>query len=124
MGVLMSPDENKAYLRRLFHDVWNDGDLGMVEEAFAAVGGGEDSLNLGHARALQRLSDEVGAFRARFPDLRFTVEHQWAAGDTVVTAWTARGTDNGFPRGQFAFNKQAVVSGVDVSRFAGNVIES
>jgi steroid delta-isomerase-like uncharacterized protein len=41
--------------------------------------------------------DLVSMLRGAFPDLKFTVEHLVAEGDTVVGHWTARGTHTGTP---------------------------
>ena len=54
-----------------------------------------------------------------FPDLRFTVEDQFAVEDRVVARWTARGTHLGTFNGIEATNLSVTFTGMIISRFEG-----
>jgi hypothetical protein len=113
----MSPDDNKAFVRRLFEEVWNAGSLAVLDEALPPIAGSDGSGSSFHGYDFDRTRRDVAAFRAAYPHLRFTVEQQWAAENTVVTAWTALGTDQQCAQGHYASNAEAIVSGVEVTRF-------
>ena len=65
-----------------------------------------------------------GTLRAAFPDLHFKVEDQIAAGDRVVTRWTASGTHAGEFQGIPADRQAVRITGIDIDRFVdGKVVE-
>jgi hypothetical protein len=114
----MSPDENKAFVRRLFAEVWNEGNFAVLDEAkepdsAGAASASSDAPDLGSVRL------DIARFRAAYPDMRFTIESQRAAGNTVVTVWTATGTDVRRPGARSDSHGRARVTGVDVTRFPG-----
>jgi predicted ester cyclase len=72
----------------------------------------------------QGIKQFYGMLRAAFPDLHFTIEDQIAAGDRVVTRWTANGTHNGEFQGISPTGKQITIAGIDIDRLAnGKVVE-
>ena len=83
-------EQNKAQIRRVIEEVYNRGDLGVVDEVAASdlvIHASSQEI-----RGREGAKQYVAALRAGFPDLHFTVEDQVAEGDMVVTRWTARGT--------------------------------
>jgi predicted ester cyclase len=88
-------EQNKAQIRRVIEEVYNRGDLGVVDEVAArdlVIHASSQEI-----RGLEGAKQYVAALRAGFPDLHFTIEDQIAEGDMVVTRWTARGTHRGVP---------------------------
>jgi ketosteroid isomerase-like protein len=75
-------EQNKAMVRRLFEDVFNNGNLATIDELWV----------VGRAAAAKQ---RVMNLRTAFPDYHRTVEEQFAVDDSVVTLWTARGTHQG-----------------------------
>ena len=78
----MTPDANKAAVRRLWEEVWNANDLAVADEIFApdyAV----------HEKGF------VPIVRAAFPDLHHTIEAMVAEGDLVVSRVRWRATHRG-----------------------------
>jgi hypothetical protein len=67
----------------------------------------------------ERLRTFLAEFRAAVPDARWTIAEQIAAGDTVVTRLSVRGTFAGPLVGLAPPGRPATVSGVAISRFAG-----
>ena len=83
-------EQNKAQVRRVIEDVYNRGDLGVVDKVAASdlvIHASSQEI-----RGREGAKQYVAALRAAFPDIHFTVEDQIAEGDIVVTRWTARGT--------------------------------
>ena len=107
----MTPDQNKARVRRFFEEVWNQRKLDVIDEIFAP------KLLL-NGRAVERgaIKQLVAARLAAFPDIQVTVEDQVAEGDKVSTRRTWRGTNRGEVRGFAASNKQATWSQISIVR--------
>ncbi len=73
-------NKNKALVRRIYAEIWNQGNLAVAREIFAQPEG------------VERF---VREFRTAFPDLQHTVEEIIAEGDRVVVRFSARGTHTG-----------------------------
>jgi steroid delta-isomerase-like uncharacterized protein len=122
----MLSETNKAVARRFFDEVWNKGNLAVLNEIIAKdhVSRGPGTLP-GLPTGPEGTKQLVTVYRNAFPDLRFTIEEQIAEGDKVVTRWTADGTHQGELAGIPPTNKTSTVTGVAVDRIAnGKVVES
>ena len=110
-------EQNKHVVRRAIEEVYNQGNLDVVEELvsrdFVAHVASENMY--GPAGMMQF----VASLREAFPDLRMTIDDQIAEGDRVVTRWTARGTHTGSFQGIPPTGKQGTITGIDIDRFAG-----
>jgi steroid delta-isomerase-like uncharacterized protein len=113
----MSADDNRNLVRRLLEEVWNSGNLGLVEEILATdfLRHGPPSLE-GVARGPEGFKQLVTMYRAAFPNLRISVEDQVAEGDKVVTRWTAHGTHGGELMGLSPTGKEIAVPGIIIDR--------
>jgi len=118
-------EDNKAILRRITDEVFNQGNLDVVDELFApnyvlhdpGVPGGE-------LRGVESFKQQwVSMFRTAFPDLQLTVQDQVAEGDRVVTRYVGRGTHRGELMGIPPTNNVALVSGMIMSRVSGGRVE-
>ena len=86
-------EQNKAQVRRVIEEIYNRGDLDVVDEVAASdlvIHASSEDI-----RGRDGVKRYVAALRAGFPDLHLTIEDQIAEGDMVVTRWTARGTHAG-----------------------------
>jgi steroid delta-isomerase-like uncharacterized protein len=116
--------ENINAARRLFEEAWSQGKIELFDELCSERFVDHDPL-LGEAD-LGALKDRVSTYRAAFPDLTFTIDEIFAAGDRVITRWSAVGTfENelmGFaPTGE----KRDPIEGIGISRFEdGKVVET
>jgi steroid delta-isomerase-like uncharacterized protein len=115
----MSTEENKAIVRRVNDEVWSAGHLDVIDELIAddfvaTVVGAPEQI-----RGPQGFREFVGLYRKAFPDLRITIDEQFAEGETVVTRWTATGTNEGELMGMPATGKQATTAGININRISG-----
>jgi steroid delta-isomerase-like uncharacterized protein len=115
----MSTEENKAIVRRVNDEVWNQGQLDVIDELIAddfvaTVVGAPEQI-----RGPQGFREFVVMYRTAFPDLRITVDEQVAEGETIVTRWTATGTNEGELMGIPATGKQATTAGININRISG-----
>lgn len=73
----MSTEENKALVRRYWEEVWNQGDLDLIEELFAPDFFEEQKYFI--SRTLQAFSES-----------HVTIDDMLADGDKVITRYTWR----------------------------------
>ena len=113
-------EQNKAQIRRVIEEVYNRGDLDLVDEVAASdliIHASSEDI---HGR--EGAKQYVAALRAGFPDLHFTVEDQVAEGDMVVTRWSARGTHAGAFQGIPATGRAIRLAGTDIDRIVGGKV--
>jgi len=120
----MSIEENKAMDRRFYEEVWNGGNLAVVDEFVAANYVDHDPQPTGALEGVEGIKQSVTMYRTAFPDAHFTIEDQIAEGDLLVTRWRARGTHQGPLMGIPPTGKPAMVTGISITRWAsGKVVE-
>jgi predicted SnoaL-like aldol condensation-catalyzing enzyme len=129
----MNLEENKALIRYFYDELWNKGNLDLIDTYFApnytdhdtqtdplGVGPGADGADPRTAA-----KDAVAALRAAFPDVRFTIGYQVAEGDKVVTYYTATATQTGALGPIPPTHKRATIDGFYVDRLSGGqIVES
>jgi steroid delta-isomerase-like uncharacterized protein len=116
-GVMTAKD-NKARSRRFFEEVWNRGNMGVLDELIAPELVDHDPAAPGLPAGREGFRQWVTMVRDAFPDVHFTIDDQIAEGDRVVTRWTARGTQRGPFLGIPASGKQVTVTGIALARYA------
>lgn len=91
----MSVEENKAIMRRLFAEGFNQGSLTVVDELF-------DAQFVDHSTPEQPVGrngvkDYILQVRTAFPDISIAIEDLIAEGESVVVRTTWWGTQQGIP---------------------------
>ena len=122
----MLSETNKTLSRRLFEEVWNKGNLAVLNELIANdhVNSGPGTLP-GLPTGPEGAKQFVTMYRNAFPDVHLTIDEQIAEGDKVVTRWTAHGTHQGELLGIPATGKSSTVTGISVDRIVnGKIVES
>jgi steroid delta-isomerase-like uncharacterized protein len=120
----MASEEYKAIVRRLFDEVWNTGNVGLLDELLApdfvdraAQMGGDDP-------SAEGFKTQVRLFRTAFPDGRSQIEDLIGEGDRVVARWTDGGTQRGQWMGIAPTGKRVTITGIDIYRIkAGRIAE-
>ena len=116
---------NKAIVSRSVEEVWNKGNLDLIDEFYADnyVGHGTAGQDEDGPEALKQGITNV---RTAYPDLHLTIEDLIAEGDKVVGLWTATGTNTGTRMdGGPATGKRVTVSGITINRiYGGKIVES
>jgi predicted ester cyclase len=123
----MSAEANKTASRRILEEGFGQGKLAVADEFVApnATLTGPVALPdpaIGPAASKQVMK----VYRTAFPDLKITVDEQIAEGDTVMTRWTASGTNTGQLLGMPATNKPANgTDGIEIDYFKnGKIVRS
>lgn len=119
----MGTQENKATVRSVIEEAFNKGNLSAIDELIL-----EEYVN--HAAGTEVHGREgmkgfVTTYRSAFPDYHCTIEDQTAEGDTVVTRWTAYGTQRGELMGIPPTGKRVSLPGIVIDRLAdGRLVET
>ena len=89
----MTPEQNKAVVRRLYEEVFEGGDLDLTDELVLP-----DVRDLGDPqdrRGPERVKEVATMLHTAFPDQHWEIEDLIAEGDTVVMRSTHSGTHTG-----------------------------
>ena len=100
-------NQNKAVMRRVYEEMWNQGKPAVAVEIFAQPAG------------VERF---VSQFLESFPDLKHTVEEMIAERDQVAVRFSAGGTHAGQWLQIPPTGKSIHYSGVTIARIAENKI--
>ena len=114
-------EEIKARLRRGWDRTWNQGDLTAIDEVYAADVVIHNAAP-GTPAGIEGVKLTIGAFRAAFPDLQFTLEDLIAEGDKAVNRWSMTGTQQGEFRGAPPTGEKMTMSGLSMMRIANGKI--
>ena len=111
-------EHNKAIVRRLFAELWNNGKLSVADEIFTPNYEHHDSSTPDFGRGPDSETKRATLYRTAFPDLHLTIEDVIAEGETVMTRWSCRGTHKGDLNGIAPTGKQITLYGVTVARIS------
>jgi len=121
-----TPEENKAIALRATEELWNQHNVDLVDEFFAAD-------FIGHNPVLSGVYPEVGTESMKqaitdhftaLPDFHVTVHETLAEGDKLVHHWTVTGTHKGELMGIPPSGNQVTFTGFTINRFAdGKIVE-
>ncbi len=119
----MTVEENKALLRRIIDQAFNERNLGVVDELLS-----EDFV--GHSwppevdSSREGLKQLVNIFTVAFPDLHVQIDELIAEGDKVVARVTTGGTHQSDLMGMAATGKRVSFAEVHIIRIAnGKAVE-
>lgn len=116
----MSTEENKAFMRRFYEEVFNQKNLAAIDDFVAPDFVNRSAAQLGLVSGdLEHIRQFVGVVMQAFPDLHYTVEDMVAEGDQVVTRLTLSGTQQGAFMGIPATGTHATVSDIEIFRITG-----
>jgi steroid delta-isomerase-like uncharacterized protein len=109
--------QNKAVARRFFDEVFNKGQLQVVDEIFAKEYVGYSSASLkGPIKGPAGIKEFVTTYRTAFPDIHFAFEDVLTDGDKVSIRWTTTGTHKGSLPGVAATGKKMSVTGIGIAQ--------
>jgi predicted SnoaL-like aldol condensation-catalyzing enzyme len=119
----MSTEGNKALVRRLIEEVWNQGNLAIFDELYAPDFIFHDP-GLPQIRTREEDKQWIVGVLKTFPDFHITIDDLIAEGDQVVVRLTGRGTNTGdilAPSPHPATGKQVNITGIAIARISNNL---
>lgn len=109
--------------RRIFEEAFNQGNLAVVDEVYAAGYVAHIAQN-GATHSPQGVKWWIAMLRNAFPDLYCTIEDEIHAGDKYAAHWRMRGTQKGLFLGNVPTGRQMEIQGIIFVRMEnGRVIE-
>ena len=121
----MSEEEKKALVSRIATDIWNRGDLDVVDEVMVADApyhGPHMPNGLGDRESWRRA---IAGYRGAFPDSHVTFDELIVIRDTVVGRWRATGTHTGQLPGLPPTGKSIAIGGITIYRLVeGKIVEA
>ena len=117
-------DQNAATARRVYDEVWGQGNLDLIDEVCTEDYVGHDPILGDTDREASKRAIEQ--YRNAFPDLKFEVDDVIADGDKVVVRWHATGTFENELMG-FSPNHEPgqPIEGIGIDRFEdGKIAEA
>ena len=117
--------ENVQVVLRWFDEVWNKGDIAVIDELFSADGIAHGLGEPGReVRGAEAFKPFVQRLRAAFPDLKITVDDTIEQGDKVAARFSAIMTHEGGDLGIPATGRTVQVQGISFSRIHnGQIVE-
>jgi steroid delta-isomerase-like uncharacterized protein len=122
-GDPVQPEENKTVIRRFLEEIFEGGNLELVDELIAPDYVLHDPSVPGEVEGPEAMKQYINMYRTAFPDTRFTVEDQIAEGDEVVTRWTGQGTNEGELMGIPPTGQQVTVTGITFDLVSGGKMQ-
>jgi steroid delta-isomerase-like uncharacterized protein len=119
----MSTEQNKAVVRRWIEEGWNNHNLAVIDEVYAAnyVQHEPAPETVNSSAALKQY---VGTYLTAFPDLNLSIEDLIAEGDKVVWRLKSSGHNNGPFMGMPATGKAGSITGIVIFRLeSGRIVE-
>lgn len=120
----MSVEKNKAVVRRIYEEVWDQRDLDVAHELIAEGGLNYDTGLTAHPFGPEEMKGTVRMVTAAFPDNRHQVEDIFAEEDRVMARVTLTGTHEGPFMGIPPTGRRISVSEIHIYRLRdGKAIE-
>lgn len=123
-----TPEDLTAASRRLLEEVFNTGNVALVDELIAADAINHDPglpAELRTLRGPEALKRTVTLYRSAFPDVKMTVDDAIREGDKVVLRWHAEGTHRGELAGLAPTAARVTVTGISIDHWKdGKIVEA
>jgi steroid delta-isomerase-like uncharacterized protein len=118
----MSVAQNKAQARRLVEEIFNRGNLAVIDELVSPDFVERELLPPGTPAGREGVKQLTVMFRSAFPDFKVTIDDAIGEGDRVVIRETWTGTQRGEFMGIPSTGKHVSFGVIDILRFAGGKI--
>jgi len=114
----MPTEQNKAIFRRMVEEIFNRGNMSLVDEFLAPDFIEREELPPGIPPGREGVKQMTIMFRSAFPDFKATIDDMIAEGDKVVVRITWSGTHKGEFMGIPPTGKSVSFGVIDIVRFA------
>jgi len=118
-------EDNKRLALRLVEEVWNQGNLDVIDEIVASDYVRHDPGWPEEIRGREGLRQKLSSVRQAFADFQVTVEDVIAESDRVVVRWRMKGTHHGDFMGIQPTGRDIALAGMSMHRVDnGQIAES
>jgi len=120
----MSVEQNKALFRRFVAEVFNKGNVSVIDELLAPNFIERETLPPGMPGGREGVKQMTIMFRSSFPDFNVTIDDLIGEGDKIVARLTWNGTQKGEFMGIPASGKRVSFGVIDIIRISeGKFVE-
>ena len=120
----MSTEQNKAVVRRLIDEVFNQGNISVVDDLATPGFIEHEDLPPGMPAGREGVKMLTSAMHGAFPDFHAAIEDLIAEGDKVVLRMTWKGTQKGEFLGIPASGKHLDITVIDILGFRdGKIVD-
>lgn len=117
-------ERNKELVHRMNDEVWNKGNLELLDELFSQDVVRHFLPNGSDTKGLDQLRNHIASHRMAFPDWAEEIKLIVAEGDLVATHFTSTGTNVGSFLGNQPTGKQIHINEMSIYRIAdGKIVE-
>lgn len=114
-------ETREGIVRRMVQEVWNRGNLQVIDEVFTDDCVGHNPTD--PTRGREAVKEVVRKYRSAFPDARIDIDETFSAGDRVVARWRYSGTQLGQLDALAPTGRRVEGTGITIYRFSGDRIE-
>lgn len=119
----MTSGEFQTPFYRIFEEVFNQGNLAVVDDVFAPEYVTHIARN-GAPNGPQGVKWWIAMLRTAFPDLHCLLEDEIRVGDRIATHWVMHGTQMGMYLGNLPTGRRVEIQGLSFARLEnGRIIE-
>ena len=109
-------EQNMKNVRCLLDQVWNQGDLALLEDVVAEDVVASPMPDIGAVRGREGYRQFIAIYKGAFLDMTFSIEDQFASGDKVATCWISTVTDpSGDAKQTGASGEQLTIDGITIT---------
>jgi steroid delta-isomerase-like uncharacterized protein len=111
--------------RRIFEELWNQKNRDLIDEVISSDYVHHDPQAADIPPGIDGYKQFVDRYMNAFPDLQMKVEDEVVARDSIVTRWTATGTQTGDLPGCPPTGARISIEGITIARLRdGKIVES
>ena len=122
---MRTSSENRTLARRAFEEVFNAGNLDVVDEIVDPDHVHHDPAMPEDGHGLEHYKQFALMYRSAFPDLHIESEDQISEGYKVASRWVSTGTHQGDLMGIAPTGRRVSIAGMTIDRVAdGKIAES
>lgn len=119
----MPAEKDVSLVRRIADEIWNRGELGVIEEIMAADARYHGPHMPGGTGGREDWRKAIAMYRGAFPDSHVTFEELLVSGDRIVGRWKATGTHTGPLPGLEPTGKPIAITGITIYRLSRGEIQ-
>jgi steroid delta-isomerase-like uncharacterized protein len=117
--------ENKAIIRRLYDEVWNERKIGLVDKLMSPSHALYEPSVPDSRMGPEAYKATVNRFAKGMPDISFAIQDMISEKNKVVVLWIMSGTHTGEFDGFAATNKKFSVEGITIHQVEnGKILDS
>jgi len=119
---MTTPEEHETRIHRLYDGVWNGNGPEIADELVHPEYVIHDRELAEEFRGPELYRALADSTREIFPDMTFTIEDSFAAGDEVAVRWTMVGTQEGAMVGVEPTGERVTLCAIEINRFEGGLL--